>query len=107
MTDAVRNPCRLADITSKSTLLQIVRQGDAQKMLALVEKLAGQGTATREAVRRETAKPTPGRPKYFVFAFKPPTKSFDLRLSFKKSKVEKDEIISALENIIRELRASK
>ena len=107
MPDEVRNLCRLADITSKSTLLQIVRQGDTQKMIALVEKLAGQGTATREAVRRETAKPTPGRPKYFVFAFKPPTKSFDLRLSFKKSKVEKDEIISALENIIRELRASK
>ena len=76
-------------------------------MIALVEKLAGQGTSTREAARRETAKGKPGRPKYFVFAFKPPTKSFDLRLSFKKSRVEKDEIISALENIIKELRASR
>src|ERR671912_391547 len=83
MPDEVRNLCRLADITSKSTLLQIVRQADQQKMIALVEKLAGQGTATREAARRETAKPTASRPKYFVFAFKPPTKSFDLRLSFK------------------------
>ena len=106
MPDEVRNLCRLADITSKSTLLQIVRQADQQKMLALVEKLAGQGTATREAARRETAKPT-ARPKYFIFAFRPPTKSFDLRLSFKKSKVEKDEIISALENIIKELRTSR
>ena len=106
MPDEVRNLCRLADITSKSTLLQIVRQADQQKMIALIEKLAGQGTATREAARRETAKPT-GRPKYFVFAFKPPTKSFDLRLSFKKEKVEKDEIITALENIIKELRASR
>src|SRR6187401_2745987 len=70
MPDEVRNLCRLADITSKSTLLQIVRQADQQKMIALVEKLAGQGTATREAARRETAKPTAGRPKYFVFAFK-------------------------------------
>ena len=35
------------------------------------------------------------------------TKAFDLRLSFKKSKVEKDEIIEALENIIRELRQAK
>ena len=76
-------------------------------MIALVEKLAGQGASTREAVRRETAKGKAGRPKYFVFAFKPPTKSFDLRLSFKKSRVEKDEIISALENIIKELRASR
>jgi hypothetical protein len=41
-----------------------------------------------------------------VFAFKPPTKAFDLRLSFKKSRVEPSEIIAALENIIRELKAS-
>jgi ParB family chromosome partitioning protein len=105
MPEEVRNLCRLADITSKSTLLQIVRQSDPQKMLALVERLAGQGTTTRQDVRKETAKPQAGKPKSFVFAFKPPTKAFDLRLSFKKSKVEKDEIIEALENIIRELRA--
>ena len=107
MPDEVRNLCRLADITAKSTLLQIVRQSDPQKMLALVERLAGQGSATRQDVRKETARPQAGRPKHFVFAFRPPTKSFDLRLSFKKARVEKDEIISALENIIKELRASK
>jgi ParB family transcriptional regulator, chromosome partitioning protein len=106
MPEEVRNLCRLADISAKSTLLQIARQGDPQKMVALVERLAGQGAATREQVRRETAKPKPGRPRSFVFAFKPPTKAFDLRLSFKKSKVGKDEIIEALENIIHELRQS-
>ena len=105
MPDEVRNVCRLADISAKSTLLQIVRQSDPQKMLALVERLAGQGTATREAVRRETARAEATRPKPFVFAFKPPTKAFDLRLAFRKSEVERDEIIDALENIIRELRA--
>src|SRR4051812_20704242 len=104
MPEEVRNICRLADIASKSTLLQIVRQSDPQKMLALVERLAGQGSTTRQDVRKETAKPQAGRPKSFVFAFKPPTKAFDLRLSFKKSKVERDEIIDALENIIHELR---
>jgi ParB family chromosome partitioning protein len=107
MPEEVRNVCRLADITSKSTLLQIVRQGDPQKMLALVEKLVGQGATTRQDVRKEAAKPKPGRPKFFVFAFKPPTKAFDLRLSFKKSRVEKEEIIEALQNIIRDLRAAK
>jgi ParB family chromosome partitioning protein len=106
MPDEVRNLCRLADITAKSTLLQIVRQADPKKMLALVEKLAGQGAATRQAVRHETAKAKPGRPKAYVFAFKPPTKAFDLRLSFRKTKVEPAEIIEALENIIRELKAS-
>ena len=106
MPEEVRNVCRLADISSKSTLLQIVRQSDPKKMLALVERLVGQGSATREEVRRETSKAT-GRPKPFIFAFKPPTKAFDLRLSFKKSRVDKDEIIAALEGILNELRASK
>ncbi|MSO30576.1 MAG: ParB/RepB/Spo0J family partition protein [Acidobacteria bacterium] len=100
----IRNLCRLADIGSKSTLLQIVRLSDPAKMLALVERLASQGGATRAQVRQETAKPAPGRARPFVFAFRPPTKSFNLRMSFKKGKVNRTEIIEALENIIKELR---
>ena len=108
MPDEVRNVCRLADISSKSTLLQIVRQSDPQKMLALVEKMAAQGTVTRQNIRAETAKPrAAGKPRSYIFAFKPPTKLFQLRISFKKARVDKREIIEALETIIRELRASK
>jgi hypothetical protein len=75
-------------------------------MLSLVERIAGQGSTTRQDVRKQTARGKGGRPRPFVFAFRPPTKTFDLRLSFRKSKVEKDEIIDALENIIRELRSA-
>jgi ParB family transcriptional regulator, chromosome partitioning protein len=107
MPDEVRNLCRLADITSKSTLLQIVRQSHPQKMIALVEKMASQGAVTRQEVRAETAKPKAGKARSYVFAFKPPTKAFQLRMSFKKGRVDKSEIIEALENIIRELRASQ
>ena len=103
----VRNLCRLADITSRSTLLQIVRQTTPEKMLALVEKMASQGSVTRQDVRAETARPKAARPRPFVFAFRPPTKAFRLRLSFTKSRVDKSEIIEALENIIRELRSAK
>jgi ParB family transcriptional regulator, chromosome partitioning protein len=104
MPDEVRNVCRLADITSRSTLLQIVRQSDPKKMLELVERMASQGTVTRQELRKETTKGKPARPKSFVFAFKPPTKSFNLRMSFSKSRVDKTEIIEALEAILRELR---
>jgi len=108
MPDEVRNLCRLADISSKSTLLQIVRQSDPQKMLALLEKMAAQGAVTRQNIREATARPRGlKRPRSFVFAFKPSTKSFQLRMSFKKGRVEKGEIIEALENIIKELRGSK
>jgi ParB family chromosome partitioning protein len=107
MPEEVRNLCRLADITSRSTLLQIVRQADPAKMLALVERMVAQGGVTRQDVRKETAKGKAGRPKSFVFAFKPPTKSFNLRMSFRKGRVERTEIIEALEAIIKELRAGR
>jgi ParB family chromosome partitioning protein len=73
-------------------------------MVALVEKISREGGATREAVRRETAKPKLGRPKAFVFKYKAPSKAFNLQLKFTKSRVEREEVISALEAIIEELR---
>ena len=106
MPDEVKNLCRLADIHSKSLLLQIVRQGDHQKMVALIEKIARDGGSTREEVRKEAAKPKAGRPKAFVFSYRAPSKAFKLQLRFTKSKVEREEVISALEAIIQELRNS-
>ena len=103
MPEEVKNLCRLADITSKSLLLQIVRQSNAEKMTALVEKIAREGGLTRERVRKETAKPKPGRPKAFTFQYKAPSKDFNLRLQFRKSRVERVEVIAALETILKEL----
>jgi len=102
----VRKVCRLAGITSRSLLLQVVRQGDPQKMLALVEKIATQG-ATREQLRKDTQKVKPGRPKSFVFAFRPASKAFNIRLSFNKKNASKDEVIAALENVLQELKHAK
>jgi len=107
MPEEVRNLCRLADISTKSLLLQVVRQNSPEKMTALVEQIASGGIATRQQAREVTAKPKAGRPKNFIFAYRPPTKLFNLRLSFTKSRVQKDEIISALEAIIQELREAK
>jgi len=105
--EEVRNLCRLADISSKSLLLQVVRQESPEKMTALVEKIANQGGATRQQLRDAAAKPKPGRPKQYVFAYRPPTKQFNLKLSFAKSRVNREEIIDALEAILRELRKQK
>jgi len=104
----VRKVIRLAGITNRSLLLQIVRQGDTQKMLQLVEKITSHG-ATREQLRKDAdkEKPKAGRPKSFVFAFRPTTKAFNLRLQFNKRNASKDEVISALEEILRELKRGK
>ena len=107
MPTEVRNLCRLADISSKSLLLQIVRQQDTQKMIALIERLTRDGggaAVTREQARKVAAKPKPGRPKAFVFKYLPPAKTFSLKLQFKKSEVDKTEVIAALEGIIADLR---
>jgi ParB family chromosome partitioning protein len=108
MPDDVRTLCRLADISAKSLLLQIVRQETPEKMTALVEKMASQGPGpTRQQLREAAAKPKLGRPKHFTFAYKPPTKLFNLKLSFTKSRVNRDEIINALEAILADLRANQ
>jgi hypothetical protein len=39
-----------------------------------------------------------------VFSYRAPTKAFKLQLRFAKSRVERDEVISALEGIIEDLR---
>src|SRR5438874_341855 len=106
MPDEVKNLCRLADISSKSLLLEIVRQGDPQKMVALVEKISRDGGATRQAVRKEkeSARPKAGRPRHYTFSYKAPTKAFKLQLRFTKSRVDRDEVIEALQAIIRELK---
>jgi ParB family transcriptional regulator, chromosome partitioning protein len=110
MPDDVRNLCRLADISSKSLLLQIVRQSNTQKMLAFIEQLTKDGAThpvTREKARRVASGPKPGRPKAFIFQYRPPTKTFSLNLKFKRADVEKSEVIAALEEILAGLRESK
>ena len=106
MPDEVKNLCRLADIPSKSLLLQIVRQGDHQKMVALIEKIARDGGVDPRRSPERDRQTKAGRPKAFVFSYKAPTKAFKLQLRFTKSRVERDEVISALEAIIQELRNS-
>jgi len=106
MPEEVRRVCRLADISSKSLLIEIVRQSDPVKMMALAEEIARRSHVTRDTVRQQTAKAKAGRPKAFVFRFRPPDKTFRLNLTFKKSRVERDDVIRALEAILAQLRES-
>jgi ParB family chromosome partitioning protein len=107
MPEDIRHLCRLADISSKSVLLQVVRQETPEKMTALLEKIASQGGTTRQQLREAAAKPKPGRPKAYVFAYRPPDKTFNLKLSFGKSRASRDDVITALEAILKELRKAR
>jgi ParB family chromosome partitioning protein len=106
MPEEVRQLCRLADIQSKSVLLQIVRQGEPEKMVALVDRLQKEGTTRAEVRRAVKADEKPGRrrPRNFIFKYQPKGGPFSLALQFRKPQVPKEEVIQALEAILESLR---
>ena len=107
MPEDVRQMCRLADIQSKSVLLQIVRQGDHEKMVSLVDRLGREGATrvdARRLARKDEAQRGRGRPRHFVFRFNPKGSDFSFNLQFKRSQVEREEIIKTLEDILESLR---
>ena len=102
----VQHLCRLADISSKSLLLQIVRHRRYHEN----DRPGREDHPRREChpraarARKRPRSRSAGRPRAFVFNFKPTSKAFKLQLTFSKSQVERTEIIGALESIIDELR---
>jgi ParB family chromosome partitioning protein len=106
MPDEVRELCRLADIQSKSLLLQVVRQSSTEKMIELIERLQKDGLTTRQQVRtalKPVKKGAKGRPRNFVFKYQPKEKTFSLALQFKRTDVPREEVVRALQSIIEDL----
>ena len=106
MPDDVRELCRLADIQSKSLLLQVVRQSSTEKMIELIERFQKEGLTTRQQVRtvlKPVKKGAKGRPRHFVFKYQPKEKTFSLALQFKRTDVPRDEVVRALQSIIEDL----
>ena len=103
--DRIRALCGESGISSKSLLLQICRAGDEPAMEQMVRRIAA-GSVTREDLRRETREEdsrAAGRPKNFIFSLKDKSLPFSLNMTFKKSKVEKEEVIDALRKILARL----
>jgi ParB family chromosome partitioning protein len=107
MPEDVQERCRQADIVSKSMLLQIVRLKTAGEMHALVDKITGEGI-TREEARRFNREDKPRRrTRHYTFRYQPEDEAFQLRLTFRKPEVEKEELIRVLERMLSELRESE
>lgn len=102
MPEEVKNLCRLADINSKSLLLQVVRQESPEKMVSLIERISRDGLR-RDDARKVAKKPAPGRPRSFVFKYAPKGSAFRFHMTFRKGAVEKREIIEALRQILTNL----
>jgi hypothetical protein len=76
-------------------------------MTALVERLGRDGatrTDARKLAKSAEVRRGRGRPKNYVFSFKPRGGPFALSLQFKRTDVDRDEVIEALEAVVRSLR---
>src|ERR1044071_88834 len=90
----VRDLCRRADISSKSMLLQVVRQPTDDEMKRIVEEIRAGGLTRDEA--RSARKGQAKKEKGYVFKFKAKNQSWSLVIKFRKSQVKKEEMREAL-----------
>ena len=99
----VQERCRQADISSKSMLLQIVRQPTPEAMHKLIDRISGDGITREEA--REFNKSDAGRrpPRNYTFRFKPEGEEFQFTLRFNRPEVERTELIRALQDVLDRL----
>ena len=96
----VRELCRQADISSKSLLLQVVRQPDVDEMKRLVHRISNE-QLTRQDVREEK---TSSKKKAKPFVFKSKGEGYELLIRFNKSQVSRDSIRDALQLTLNNLK---
>ncbi len=102
--EKIREECRRADISAKSTLLQIVRQPDEAAMYHLVGEVAANGL-TRDAARAvrkakqggEAAKKRSAPPQ---FIYSQTEGDFRIEIKFNKATPAKTDIIAALKEVL-------
>ena len=93
----IREICRSSDITSKSLLLQIVRQPDDESMRTMAEQIASEGL-TRDGARkarRAFVDPT-GASEPYVYRYEAPGREFRVEVKFKKANISAEELFDAL-----------
>jgi ParB family transcriptional regulator, chromosome partitioning protein len=93
----IRDICRSSEITSKSLLLQIVRQPDDESMRTMAEQIASEGL-TRDGARkarRAYVDPT-GASEPYVYRYEAPGREFRVEVKFKKANISAEELFDAL-----------
>lgn len=103
----IRKICKQFGITSRSTLVEIAKQKDKDKMFKLLTEIKERELKREDT--RELSKQIKGKTKglgHFVYNYKPSSAEYyKLRIEFKRKSVSKDEIIKVLEEIIKRLKS--
>lgn len=105
--EVIRERCRRADITSKSLLLEIIRQPDEISMAQVANDIVTRGMTREDARASRRAQSVSGRrgsqTNPYIFRYSPSNKEFRLELRFRRSQVSNKEIIATFRQIIAEL----
>ena len=102
----VREICKGADITAKSSLLQIVRQPDDDTMRGLAKQIASKGlnrNDAREVRRQEMGPRVVPDSKPYTFKYASPDKDFNLEIKFRSSDVPDSDVALILRAIADEI----
>jgi ParB family chromosome partitioning protein len=105
--ESVRQVIKSSGVFSRSTIIEIARQKTEDDMMTFAQEIVDR-RLTREDTR-DLSKILKGgkikKPKYYVYNYVPEgTDKYRMRLEFKKQMVSRQEIIDALEDILRKLR---
>lgn len=117
MPTEVRNAALALGVHAKSALIEIVKLSEnPEEMIYLLEQVASRGLSrddlrsasrsARKAASADVSRSTQ-RKKPYTFKFKSPDKSYNLSMSFRRSTVDRDDLISALEEILQQLRSAE
>jgi ParB family chromosome partitioning protein len=109
MPPRVRDTVQALALTSKSLLLEVLKAGNEEEMIELLEEVARRGLNRddlRQRLRRDPRREggRSGRRRPYVFRFKSPDRSYSLSMTFRQSEVDKDDLVRALEQILADLR---
>ena len=104
MPPRVRDAVQALGVSSKTVLREILKADGEDEMIQLLERVANQGLSRDDLRRRTRRSNRSRRRKPYKFTFKAPDKSFRLNLTFRRSTVERDDLIAALEQILDQLR---
>lgn len=107
MSNRVREAAQALDIHTKSLLLEVLKCESDDEMIALLEEVSRRGLSRDDLRRQKRGAKTPDgstRRRPYVFNFKAPDKSYSLALKFRQTDVSKNELITALERILIDLR---
>jgi len=98
----IRSLCRHADITSKSMLLQVVRQPGTDEMRSFIDSIQERGLNREEARKLRSNKGT--KAEGFTFRHSDENGSWQLTIRYRKAKVSRAELAEALESALSNLK---